>query len=105
MDYNAKQQFLAYVCEMVEKGEVSVAELVAAGTQALENRYEKVNQMRVDAEFALTMVVDLVPKSKHEKHVVAMTKAKKVLVRSGSFEGTVLAQQLAQEIGMVENSK
>lgn len=99
MNYAQKQAFLAQVSVMVEAGEVTIAELVATGTKALEDKCERINELRVQAEFALTMVVDLVPQSKHAKHNVAMTKAKKVLVNSGAFAGTEMAERLAKEIG------
>jgi hypothetical protein len=102
MNYAQKQAFLMQVAAMVEAGEVTIAELVATGTKALEDKCARINDLRVEAEFALTMIVDLVPASKHAKHAVAMTKAKKVLVNSGAFNGTEMAKRLASEIGMTD---
>lgn len=105
MNFESKQQFMAAVGAMVQGGHVTIAELVDVGTHALEQKLERVNQMRVDAEFALTMIVDLVPSSKHAKHAVAMTKAKKVLVNSGSFAGTEMAEKLKAEIMSTGNAE
>lgn len=105
MDYASKMQFLAQVRAMVASRQVSIAELVDAGTHALEQRFDKVNDMRVEAECALSMVVDLIPVSKHVKHETAMVRAKKVLVNSGMFAGTEYTERLQQEIEAKGNNE
>ena len=98
LDYVSKNQFLALVQELVASRHVTVAELVAAGTRALEERCDKINVQRCEAETALLMVIDLVPEAKQKKHSAAMIRAKKVLIESGAYSGTVYTDRLKEEI-------
>lgn len=98
MDFVSKNQFLSLVQELVASRQVTVAELVSAGTRALEERYDEINQKRCEAETALLMVVDLVPEAKQKKHPAIMVRAKKVMIESGSYSGTVYTDRLKEEI-------
>lgn len=69
-------------------------------TRGMQLRYDRVNEMRVDAETAVIMLMDLVPQAKKvsEKNQYAMTLAKRAVVRSGAYGGTGLANRLEQEL-------
>lgn len=100
MTYDEKQQVLNMVEKVVSLYPEMQTEIIERCTRGMLARYERVNEMRTDAETAVVMLMDLVPKSKvvQEKHQYALTLAKRAIVRSGSYGGTVMSDRLEAEL-------
>jgi len=98
MSYQERIALLRYVAESVAKDPSLMRDVMSAMTEGLQNKLDQVNQMRVDAEVSVCWLLDKVPKSALTKEPGMMVKAKKVVVNSGMFSGTVHAQTLAKEI-------
>lgn len=103
MTYDEKQTVLNMVEKVVSMYPEMQTEIIERCTRGMMTRYERVNEMRTDAETAVIMLMDLVPKSKQvaEKHQYALTLAKRAIVRSGSYGGTVMADNLEAELKAV----
>lgn len=100
MSYDEQLQILNMVEALVTQYPEMQTRVIERCTRGMQNRYDTVNEMRNDAETAVVMLMDLVPKSKQtqEKHQYALTLAKRAIVRSGSYGGTVMANNLEQEL-------
>jgi hypothetical protein len=93
-----KEMFFSYVAETISENPEWMAPLIMHMQGALLRKLDTVNDMRVEAEFALMGIIDLVPKKKLEDNPAVAVKAKRVLSQCGSFAGTEYAKQLEQEI-------
>lgn len=93
-----RQQFLAMVRKVVGDNPDMLGQIIIAAQQGIEERLEKVNEQRVNAEFALSSIFDLVPKKSLDARPLVAVKAKRVLMESGAFAGTEFANQLKAEI-------
>jgi hypothetical protein len=93
-----KERFFQHVMDVIEEHPEWMGPLILSMQTAVMNRLNHVNDMRVEAEFALASVIDLVPKKKLDDHPAISVKAKRVLSQCGSFDGTEYAKQLEQEI-------
>jgi peroxiredoxin len=100
MTYDEQMQILNMVEVLVTQYPEMQTRVIERCTRGMQNRYESVNEMRTDAETAVVMLLDLVPKSKQtqEKHQYALTLAKRAVVRSGMFAGSVMANNLEAEL-------
>lgn len=100
MSYDEQVQILNMVEALVTQYPEMQTRVIERCTRGMQNRYESVNEMRCDAETAVVMLMDLVPKSKQtqEKHQYALTLAKRAIVRSGMYGGSVMANNLEAEL-------
>lgn len=100
LSYEEKQQILNMVETLVAQYPEMQTDVIERCTRGMQRRYETVNEMRCDAETAVVMLMDLVPKSKQtqEKHQYALTLAKRAIVRSGMYGGSVMANNLEAEL-------
>ena len=108
LTYDEQLQILNAVENLVSQYPEMQTRVIERCTRGLMNRYDTVNAMRNDAETAVIMLMDLVPKSKQtqEKHQYALTLAKRAVVRSGSYGGTLMANNLEAELiaGLTDGS-
>lgn len=93
-----KERFFQNVADVIEEHPEWMGPLVIAMQGAVMRKLNKVNDMRVEAEYSLAAIIDLVPKKKLDDHPAISVKAKRVLSQCGSFDGTEYAKQLEQEI-------
>jgi len=100
LSYDEQIQILNMVETLVAQYPEMQTRVIERCTRGMQNRYDTVNEMRTDAETAVVMLLDLVPKSKQvaEKHQYALTLAKRAVVRSGMFAGSVMADNLEAEL-------
>uniref|UniRef100_A0AB39CD98 Uncharacterized protein n=1 Tax=Pseudomonas phage HRDY3 TaxID=3236930 RepID=A0AB39CD98_9VIRU len=98
MTHEQRMVFLRYVAECVADDPSLMRDIMGAMTEGLTNKLDQVNQMRVDAEVSVCWLLDKVPKAALAKEPSMTVKAKKVIVNSGMFSGTVHANVIGAEI-------
>lgn len=98
LTYEEKQRILNMVETLVTQYPEMQTDVIERCTRGMRNRYEAVNEMRVDAESALVMLIDMIPASKQQKHPSIMNAAKRACIRSGAYGGTEFAKKLEAEI-------
>lgn len=92
------EMFLTNVGQVMFANPELMAQLFTRVQVAVLAKLEQVNDMRVEAEFTLMSVYGLVPAKKLQDNPVIEVRAKKVLMESGAFAGTQMAEQFERDI-------
>jgi len=98
MNHEQRMVFLRYVADSVAEDPSLMRDVMSAMTEGLQSKLQQAHQMRVDAEVSVSWLLGVVPKSALDREPGMAVKAKKVVVNSGMFSGTVHASELAKQI-------
>lgn len=100
--YEQRQAFLNLVEAQLESNPELFVDVIERMNRGVQNRINKINVLRVDAESALVLAYDLIAESKLKRNPTAATRIKKVLVSSGLISGSNMAKQLQAELQLEE---
>mgnify|MGYP001761613248 CR=1 FL=1 len=98
MTFSEELAFLSMVRDAVNQDPTLTQKIVGACMEGTTQRLERINDLRVNAEFALSLAYSMIPDSKLEKNPLHAQKIKRSLVDSGSFHGTPMAEELEAQL-------
>lgn len=98
MTFSEELAFLAMIRDAVHQDPTLTQKIVGACMEGTTQRLDQVNDLRVNAEFALTMAYSMIPESKLEKNPLHAQKIMRVLVDSAAFTGTPMVQELEAKL-------
>jgi uncharacterized protein YneF (UPF0154 family) len=92
MSFEDEMRFLMQIQQCVKNDPELTQKIIRACMDGTEERLQQEVQLRVDAEFALSMAHSMISQSQMDKNPAYEAKILRVLINSGAFSGTPFAE-------------